>query len=822
MSAQRCLFVGLAFLVSACSKAPQSAAVTTKPYTYVSGPTFSDKKVTYEARQGVPIFQGDIKLARTVFAAEAVRAMKESGRLATSLSSAYRDYFWSGSTIPYTVEGGTAFQAAVTDALADLETRAKINFVPRTTEADYLTYVFVESDEICGQSFVGQLGGKQEIEIATDCVDRETVQHETMHALGFWHEQSRPDRDDFIRILWANVKPDYLEQFDVMPVEADGVGDYDFASIMHYRRDAFSVNGRDTIQADTEAHNALIGNSTEASPQDVLAIQSVYGTATKVDLDEETDGNYSATFTFRTATPVQTRVKLGADRESFTEFDIDETGTSHRIVLSALAPKTRFFYRVLTESGWSPARSFITDLVAPEIIDPRVYRISQGVVEVRFATNEKTQGSVGFYSDAPDSEVQWAYDSTFGKIHNVRFAVGQGTTLLSAVAIDEAGNLTVSDELTVFNDSQAPAISNIRLTSLTTSTATVAWITDEASTSTVRYGTNASALTSIATIPGNGLSHAVTLSGLSGDTTYFYRVESKDAADNTATSDVRTFSTDLTAPVITTVTVASVGTDRAEITWSTNEAASTHVAYGTSCTSLTLISEDAAAVTSHSRLLTGLSPNTSYCYRVSSKDAQGNESVSATAQFTTRPVEILTLSGITSSPTASSVTIAWTSSLGADSVVEYGPSSGAYPYSVSASAIVTSHSLTLTQNLTSGTTYYYRVRSTTALGTTVVSAPLSFFFVQHDSVSISVRNDAFSWLPRYVTATSTFPQNGATTLTMRIVTREGGITVYAREMEYQWFPNTYTYEIPAFLTWDIFNGWLRIRVDSSLGGSATY
>lgn len=105
MSAQRCLFVGLAFLVSACSKAPQSAAVTTKPYTYVSGPTFSDKKVTYEARQGVPIFQGDIKLARTVFAAEAVRAMKESGRLATSLSSAYRDYFWSGSTIPYTEIG---------------------------------------------------------------------------------------------------------------------------------------------------------------------------------------------------------------------------------------------------------------------------------------------------------------------------------------------------------------------------------------------------------------------------------------------------------------------------------------------------------------------------------------------------------------------------------------------------------------------------------------------------------------------------------------------------------------------------------------------
>ena len=55
-------------------------------------------------------------------------------------------------------------------------------------------------------SHVGRRGGQQDVTIGHGCTRLGTCQHELLHALGTIHEQSRPDRDDHVTIVWDNIK----------------------------------------------------------------------------------------------------------------------------------------------------------------------------------------------------------------------------------------------------------------------------------------------------------------------------------------------------------------------------------------------------------------------------------------------------------------------------------------------------------------------------------------------------------------------------------------------------------------------------------------
>uniref|UniRef100_A0A0P4VXV3 Metalloendopeptidase n=1 Tax=Scylla olivacea TaxID=85551 RepID=A0A0P4VXV3_SCYOL len=74
------------------------------------------------------------------------------------------------------------------------------------------------------------------------CIYVGTVIHELMHAIGFYHEHCRNDRDNYVTIHYENVMPGYAYAFD-KDTNWQYVGEgYNYDSIMHYGGYSFSVN----------------------------------------------------------------------------------------------------------------------------------------------------------------------------------------------------------------------------------------------------------------------------------------------------------------------------------------------------------------------------------------------------------------------------------------------------------------------------------------------------------------------------------------------------------------------------------------------------
>ena len=128
----------------------------------------------------------------------------------------------------------------------------------------------------CCASYVGRQSAnlQQGVSLASSCLRIPTILHELGHVIGFWHEQSRPDRDEYINVLTENIPSTRLSNFDIEEtIDSLGVG-YDYNSIMHYDHDAFGTDGRTTLQA----HDLTIpiGKAVELSDLDILQANLLY------------------------------------------------------------------------------------------------------------------------------------------------------------------------------------------------------------------------------------------------------------------------------------------------------------------------------------------------------------------------------------------------------------------------------------------------------------------------------------------------------------------------------------------------------------------
>ncbi|KAG7498511.1 high choriolytic enzyme 1-like [Solea senegalensis] len=175
--------------------------------------------------------------------------------------------------VPYTISDYyyDSEKASILKAMETFHQKTCVRFVPHRGQTDYLS---IESELGCWSS-VGRDGGHQVVSLSVyGCLEHGTIQHELLHALGFHHEHTRSDRDQYVRINWGNVQA--MNKYDFHKKDTNNLNTpYDYTSVMHYGRTVFSSGFGDTITPIPDS-SVAVGQSKEMSDIDILRINRLY------------------------------------------------------------------------------------------------------------------------------------------------------------------------------------------------------------------------------------------------------------------------------------------------------------------------------------------------------------------------------------------------------------------------------------------------------------------------------------------------------------------------------------------------------------------
>ncbi|XP_055602364.1 astacin-like [Uranotaenia lowii] len=237
-----------------------------------------DPKVSrgYPFELGLGIYyQGDIMLAPT-----------EKTRV--SVSERYASRFWPGGRVPYEILGSfdEAQLKTIQEGMDMYKEHTCIRFVPKT-DADTSWIKFLNNDTGC-YSYVGRQRNNQynliNLQTPTCLYAVGPPVHEMMHAIGFYHEFTRPDRDDWISLNKSALVDELQEESDfnanfgkLDPNEVDLYGiAYNYGSVMHYSKYAGARSADYPVMNNKKPWDGDFGNEKGFAASDIESINIRY------------------------------------------------------------------------------------------------------------------------------------------------------------------------------------------------------------------------------------------------------------------------------------------------------------------------------------------------------------------------------------------------------------------------------------------------------------------------------------------------------------------------------------------------------------------